>query len=230
VPTVNAAGEPAWPDNFDPGKKDRIPAITWATEHMLETVPADTLYFPPGLTVWRDTPPGLTCWVGVDPAGDGADATGIAAVALTPEGLHVPKATGWEGEAAQAPAQVARFVRELRDDGHTVGGVLFEANKGPWQFMVTETRQLVAPLTVQSEAPTLSKSERALPFTLWHQHNQLSLDPTLRGTTADTELHTFTVDEQTVTGHDDVFDAIMWAAGVATKGGQIRPTVPAQAA
>ena len=120
--------------------------------------------------------------------------------------------------------QVAKFVRELQADGHTVGGVLFEANLGPWQFMVSETRQLCAPVTVQSEPPTISKGERAMPFTLWQQLGQLSIDPVLRGSTIDTELHTFTVDEITVTGHDDAFDAAMWAAGVATKGTTIRPS------
>ena len=231
-PVINRDGTPAWPDKHDPGKQARTPSITWATEYMLETVPIDTVYFPPDRTIWRPTPKGQTVWVGVDPAGDGPDATGIAGVAMIPAddmspfgGLHTVNATAWTGPAAQAPLQIARFVRELRDEGHTVGGVLFEANQGPWQFMVTETAQLLAPLRVQSEPPVISKSERALRFTLWHQHQQWSADPRLRGTTYDTELHTFTVDEQTVSGHDDVFDAAMWAAGVATGGPLVRPVI-----
>ena len=56
VPIVNEDGEPNWPEVFDPELENRVPPITWATEYMLEAVPAGTLYFPPAQTVWRDTP------------------------------------------------------------------------------------------------------------------------------------------------------------------------------
>jgi phage terminase large subunit-like protein len=190
------------------------------------------LYFPPGLTVWRNTPPGRLVWIGVDPAGDGEDATGIAAVCLLPAddvspagSLHVVDAMSWDGAAADAPHTVAQFARRLQTQGHQVAGCLVEANQGPYQFFVRELRQLIAPVTVQSKPPTLSKSERALPATLFHQHGQLSIDPSLRGSTLDSELHTFSVSGLTVSGHDDAFDAAVWAMGVATKGFSIRPTL-----
>jgi len=233
VPVVDADGRPAWPDNYDPTRRDRVPAITWATEQLLETVPANTLYFPPDRTVWRPTPPARTVTVGVDPAGDGEDATGMAAVCrlpaddLSPLGsLHTVAARAWNGRAADAPTEVAAFCRHVAELGHRVGLVFVEANNGPWSFMVDEIAAKVAPIDVQFEAPVLSKAERALPFTLWQQLGQWSFDPALRGTEADTETHTFTVDQLTVSGHDDVFDAIMWAAGVETEGATVRPTVP----
>ena len=37
---------PNWPEVFDPELELRVPALTWATEYKLETVPAGTLYFP----------------------------------------------------------------------------------------------------------------------------------------------------------------------------------------
>jgi hypothetical protein len=121
------------------------------------------------------------------------------------------------------PMQVAAFVRRLQAAGHPVQGVLFEANAGAWQWPARETRDLLAPILVQTQPPKLSKGERAIPVTLWHAAGQFRMNPTLRGTVADSELHTFTMDEQTVSGHDDVFDAIVWAAGVATKGHTIKP-------
>lgn len=228
VPIVNDDGLPNWPEVFDPGLELRVPPLTWATEYKLETVPAGTLYFPPAFTVWRETPERLPVIVGVDPAGDGEDATGIGAVGQTPDGLHVVDAMAWNGSAADMPKQVAAFVRRLQAAGHPVEGVLFEANHGAWQWPARETRDLLAPIRVQTEAPKLSKGERAIPVTLWHKLGQFSMSPHLRGTVADTELHTFTVDEQTITGHDDVFDAIMWACGVVTRGHTVKPR-PVQA-
>ena len=127
-------------------------------------------------------------YVGVDPAGDGEDATGIAAVTQTPDGLHVVDAMGWEGPAADMPAQVAAFVRRLQKAGHVVDGVLFEANKGAWQWPARETRAMLAPIRVQTEPPRLSKGERAIPVTLWQRLGQFSMSPHLRGTTADMEV------------------------------------------
>ena len=111
----------------------------------------------------------------------------------------------------------------LQAQGHVVDGVLFEANAGAWQWPAREARDLLAPIKVQTEAPRLSKGERAIPVTLWQSAGQFSMSAHLRGTVADTEVHTFTVDEQTITGHDDVFDAIMWAAGVVTRGHTVKP-------
>ena len=130
----------------------------------------------------------------------------------------------WAGAAADMPAQVAAFVRRLQAAGHPVEGVLFEANGGAWRWPARETRDLLAPIRVQTESPRLSKGERAIPVTLSGTGSgSFAMSPHLRGTTADTELHTFTVDEQTITGHDDVFDAIMWSCGVVTRGHTVKP-------
>ena len=117
VPIRGRGGDPNWPEVFDPELELRVPALTWATEYKLETVPAGTLYFPPNLTVWRDTPERLPVIVGVDPAGDGADSTGIAAVGQAPDGLHVVDAMAWAGAAADMPAQVAAFVAGYKRRG-----------------------------------------------------------------------------------------------------------------
>lgn len=224
VPMLAEDGTPNWPEQYDPTLRDRVPAITLATEYDLQTLPPGQLYFPRHHTVWADTPERVRCWVGVDPAGDGEDATGLAAVALLPGvGLHVVDAMAWEGLASQMPLQVSAFVRRLQASEHSVAGVLFEANKGAWQWAAREVRDLLAPITVQAEAPTLSKGERAIPVTLWHQLGQFSLATHLQGSVADSQLHSFTMQEQTVSGHDDVFDAIMWAAGVATQGHTVKP-------
>jgi len=221
-PIVTDSG-PAWPETWDPTLPDRVPPIPWATEYMLQPLPPGALYFPPEQTVWRTVDPGVV-WVGVDPAGDGEDATGIAAVQLTKDGgLHVTDAMAWEGAAADMPMQVAAFVRRLEGAGHRPGGVLFEANRGAWQWAARETRALLAPIPVQTQAPKRSKGERAVPVTLWQRHGLFSMAPHLRGTDADVQLNSFTLDELTVSGHDDVFDAIMWACGVATKGHTITP-------
>lgn len=226
-------GNPSWPDNYDPTIRDRVPELTMATEYDLQPVPPGALLFKPDRTIWTPTPGPVACWVGVDPAGDGDDATGIAAITRLPPSevlpfgsLHVVDAMAWNGPASQAPFQLQAFCSRLTAAGHTVHGVLFEANKGPWQFMVREAAQLCAPIPVASEPPVTSKSARALPVTLWQQHGQWSMDVTLKNSTADLELHTFTISEQTVTGHDDVFDAMMWAAGVATQGHTARPIFP----
>jgi len=224
VPQLNDKGEPNWPEMFDPDARAQIPAITLATEYDLETLPPGELYFPERLTWWTDTPKQCRVWVGVDPAGDGEDATGISAVTLRPDvGLHVVDAMPWDGLASQMPLQTAAFVRRLEADGHTVAGCLVEANKGAWQWAAREIRDLLAPITVQAEAPKLSKGERAIPVTLWQQNGWLSVSPHLKGSVLDSELHTFTLSEQTISGHDDVFDATMWAAGVATKGHTVKP-------
>jgi len=225
VPVVNADGTPNWPAVYDPGLEGRVPPITFSTEYLLETLPEGTLYFPPGLTVWKEPPERLPVIVGVDPSGDGEDATGIAAVGLDAAGLHVVDAVAWNGSAADMPDQVAAFVRRLQAAGHPVHGVLFEANRGAWQWPARTVRELVAPVRVQTEAPRLSKGERAIPVTLWHKSGQVSMSPRLRGTPADSEFHSFTIDEQTVSGHDDVFDAVVWACGAVTKGHTVRPTV-----
>jgi len=224
VPMLNDKGEPNWPEMYDPDLRSSIPAITLATEYDLETLPPGELYFPARLTWWTETPKQCRLWVGVDPAGDGEDSTGIAAVTLRQDvGLHVVDAIGWDGLASQMPLQVAAFVRRLEQNGHTVAGVLFEANQGAWQWPARETRDLLAPITVQTAPPKLSKGERAIPVTLWHQNGWLSLSPHLRGSTLDSEMHSFTLSEQTLSGHDDVFDAAMWAAGVATQGHTVKP-------
>lgn len=224
VPMCDDAGSPNWPEQYDPSLRDRIPRITLATEYDLHVLPPGELYFPPADTRWVDTPAHSVCWVGVDPAGDGEDATGIGAVTFLPDGgLHVVDAMAWEGLASQMPLQIAAFVRRLHDQGHSVAGVLFEANKGAWQWPARETRDLLAPITVQAQPPKLSKGERATPVTLWHEHGWLSADPKLRGSVFDDQFHSFTLAEQTISGHDDVFDAVIWACGVATRGHTIRP-------
>ena len=228
VPIVDRdTGRPNWPQMYDPTLRDRVPAITMATEYDLEALPAGRLYFPPAQTRWVDTPDHVSVWVGVDPAGDGDDATGIGAVTLDHDiGLHVVDAMAWDGLASQMPLQVAAFVRRQQEAGHHVAGVLFEANQGAWQWPARETRDLLDPITVQTEPPRLSKGERAIPVTLWQQNGWLSLAPHLAGSVLDAQLHTFTLDEQTVSGHDDVFDAVMWAAGVATRGHTVKPPAP----
>ena len=227
VPYVNDKNECVWPAMDEPDLQESVPEIVWANEYMLDPLPPGSLYFPPARTWWVPTPKQCRVWVGVDPAGDGEDATGIAAITLRPDvGLHVVDAMAWDGLASQMPLQVAAFIRRQEQAGHMVAGVLFEANAGAWQWPANETKGLVAPITVQSKPPTLSKGERAIPVTLWQQHGWFSMSPHLRGTAADTETHSFTLAEQTITGHDDVFDAIMWAAGVATKGHSVKPPKP----
>ena len=225
APIVDDAGAPNWPEVFDPHLEGRVPPITWATEYLLHSLPTGTLYFPPALTTWADPPARSAVWVGVDPAGDGEDATGIAAVAVTDAALWVVDSMRWEGPAADMPQQVAAFVRRLQADDHPVQGVLFEANKGAWQWPTREVRGMLAPVLVQSEAATTSKGERAIPVTLWQKQGAFNMAPHLRGTNTDTEVHTFTMSEQTVTGHDDELDAIMWAAGMATQGHSVKPPV-----
>ena len=230
VPYVNEGGEAAWPSVHQPELEETVPEIVWANEYMLNPLPEGSLYFPPARTWWVPTPKQCRIWVGVDPAVDGEDATGVAAITLRPDvGLHVVDAMAWDGLASQMPLQVAAFIRRLEQNGHTVAGVLFEANKGAWQWPATETKGLVAPITVQTQPPKLSKGERAIPVTLWQQHGWFSMSPHLKGTVADTETHSFTLSEQTITGHDDVFDAIMWAAGVATNGHLRKPPTPRDA-
>lgn len=225
VPIVDAKGRPNWPEQHDPELVSSVPEITWATEYMLQALPPGRLYFPPDRTLWLPkVPKRLHVWVGVDPAGDGDDSTGIAAVALHPRyGLLVVDAMAWDGLAADMPLQVAAFVRRLQENEHRIGGVLFEANRGAWQWPAREVRGLLAPITVQTEAPRLSKGERCMPVTLWHKHDQLVVSEHLQGSTLDTQMHSFTLDEKTVDGHDDVLDAMVWACGVATKGHTIKP-------
>ena len=227
APILNEQGDPNWPEVFDPTLKDRVPPITWATEYQLQSLPTGTLYFPPAQTVWADAPAKCPVWVGVDPAGDGKDATGIAAVALTDSSLWLVDSMRWEGDAAQMPLQVHAFTRRLQAAGHPVAGVLFEANKGAWSWAAREVRNMLAPITVQAEPPTTSKGERAIPVTLWHKLGRFKMAPHLQGTNTDTEWHTFTMSESTVSGHDDELDSGVWACGLATKGHTISPPIEA---
>lgn len=218
TPIVDSEGVPAWPDTWDPSLPDNVTDDAWATEYLLNPLPSGSLVFPPERTRWVTLDPGrFLVWVGVDPAGDGADATGIFGVALTPYGLYVVDAEAYTGHSENMPETVGMFVRSLQAKGWKVGGVNVEAT-GMSTYATPRIRAQVAPIAVVTEPPLLSKLERAMPLTLWHKKDQVAFAEHLRGTIADVECHTWTRKGATVTGHDDMPDAFTWAAGLATKG------------
>lgn len=218
VPIVDGEGAPAWPDLFDPNLASSLPDDVYATEYLLQPLPLGSLVFPPDRTHWVDVQPGRhVVWVGVDPAGEGADATGIVAAALTEYGLYIVDALNYTGHAENMPETVGRFVRTLQTAGWKVGGVNVEST-GLSTFATPLIRAQVAPVSVVTETPRLSKLERAMPLTLWQREGRLAFAPKLRGTPIDVEVHSWTREGQTVTGHDDMPDAMVWACGLATRG------------
>ena len=217
VPIVSDDG-PAWSYNYDASLADRVTDDAWATEYLLNPLPVGSLLFPPDRTRWVTIEStGLECYVAVDPAGDGADATGIVAVCMTRYGLVVVDEMAYTGHAENMPEAVGMFVRGLQARKHRVVAVNVEA-VGGFTFALPRIRQQVAPITVVAEAPHLSKIERALPATLWHRNGHIAINSDLRGRALDVELHSWTRAGDTVTGHDDMPDAFVWAGGLATRG------------
>ena len=231
VPIHTAAGEPVWPDNYDPtlapdgDRPGGVPLITWWAEYMLSALPPGTVLFPDALTRWDALPPSsrFPLVVCVDPAGDGVDNTAAVAGCLTPRGVHFVDALSYDGSMMQAPDAVARFVRSLVAQGWQVRGVLVEG-VGAWEFFKRDLFSKLAPIRVSSEpAGQLSKVERALPFTRWHGLGLVSADPGLRGSMWDAEFHSFTEDGVTVTQHDDQLDAAVMVGAVLSSGWKIQP-------
>lgn len=222
VPYLDEEGVPAWPSMFDPDLERRTEDGAWANEYMLQPLPPGALMFPPDRTRWVPESDRGMVWIGVDPAGDGDDSTGVVAAMSTGAGLVIPDALQWHGHSEEAPMQIAAFVRRLHDEGFRVAGVNFEA-VGAFTFMANRTANLLAPIPVVYEVPRVSKQERALPMARWHKLGAVTVWDRLRGTALDVEMHTWTRDGYTVTGHDDMIDAAVWAAGAATSGWAIEP-------
>lgn len=220
-------GEPTWPDNYDPTLRARMPEITMATEYDMQPLPPGTLLFPPERTQWVDLPanPRWPVVIGVDPAGDGDDATAAVAVARVPRGLHVVDVLHWSGSMDEAPAECGAFVRRVSGHGWNIQGVTVEANKGAWRFFARDlANDLGGQPAVQTEPPVGSKVERALPLTVWHKAHAVSAAASLASGPFDVEFHSFTQSGVTVTGHDDLVDALVWAAAPLTNGWQHQPS------
>jgi hypothetical protein len=222
VPYLNAEREPAWPAMFDPELERRTEDGAWSNEYMLQPLPDGALMFSPDRTRWLPDYDRRTVWVGVDPAGDGDDATAAVAACSTADGLLIVDALQWRGHSEDAPAEIAAFIRRLTEDGWPVAGVNFEA-VGAFSFMANRTANLVSPVPVVFETPRQSKTERALPMARWHKMNAVQMLERLRGTPLDVEMHTWTREGYTVTGHDDLIDSAVWACGAATSGWSIEP-------
>jgi hypothetical protein len=225
VPIIDPDGVPAWPDLYDERLQSQTTDDSWATEYLLQPLPAGSLLFPPARTRWCTVAPTRQhpVWVGVDPAGDGADATGIVAVTLHQHTIHVVDAHAYTGVSENMPAAVGMFVRSLQAKGWKVAGINVEQT-GMSTFATPLIRADVAPVPVVTESPLKSKIERAMPLTLWHRVNALTISDHLHGSVLDSELHTWQrVTGATVTGHDDMPDALTWAAGLATRAWTVQP-------
>ncbi len=215
-------GVPAWPTMYDPELEGRTEDGAWANEYLLDPLPEGSLMFPPKRTVWRDdVEPGIV-WVGIDPAGDGSDATSATAARSDDHGVGVVDAFQWNGHMEDAPLELAAFIRRLIDAGHTVAGVNVEA-VGAWKFMANQIANNIAPIPVVYETPITSKTERGLQLARWHKMECVWMSEHLRGSVLDVEMHTWTREGFTVTGHDDAVDSFVWAAGAATFGWSQEP-------
>ena len=132
------------------------------------------------------------------------------------------------------PAQAAAFVRTCGTFG-TVVQVSVEA-VGGWEFAADQIAALLNAATDQRtipvvyESPTKSKVERALDMTVWHAAGAVTAHPDLRGSAWDTEFHSFTQEGATVTGHDDMTDATVWAGAILTNVWRTRPPTHARVA
>jgi len=215
VPYTDGEGVPAWPELYEPDLAASVPAIVMANEYDLNPLPPGSLVFDPAHTQWVETPDRCPVVVAVDPAGDGEDRTGIVAAALTPTGLHIVDALAYDGPAQNMPETVGRFVRQIAES-HDVLMVGVEA-VGGFVFALPLIRQACQPFTVKAETPHTSKLERALNLTLWHTASKLSMSPHLVGSDLDVEAHTWTLAGHTITGHDDMPDAMVWACALATR-------------
>lgn len=215
-------GVPAWPAMFDPELERRTEDGAWSNEYMLNPLPTGALMFDPARTRWVSDVGRGVVWVGVDPAGDGDDSTGCVAAMSGPDGVVLVDGLQWDGHSEDAPMEVAAFVRRLADDGWRVAGVNVEA-VGAFSFIANRIGNLVAPCPVMFEQPRVSKTERALPMARWHKQGAVLMLDRLRGSALDVEMHTWTREGYTVTGHDDMVDAAVWAAGAATSGWSIEP-------
>lgn len=224
VPYEDADGNPAWPGQHDPTRRQRTPAITMATEYDMNPLPPGTLLFPEEATAWRDVPAGpFPAVLAVDPAGDGPDATAAALVSLTERGLHVVDAIVFDGQMFDAPAAVVTMCERARGLGWEIAAGLVEA-VGVAKYV---TRELQRELwfTVTSETPRGGKIDRMLPLTVWHAAGAVSMAPHLKGTRFDLEVHSITQAGQTVTGHDDAPDVLAWACAPLTNGWRTEPPV-----
>ena len=192
---------------------------TWSTEFLLQSIPEGSLIFPPGRTRWTADEPGAGrgVWIGVDPSGGAADNAGIVAAHVGPTGLVIPAAECWKGRMEDTAGQVAAMIRRLTGAGWQVYGVNVEG-VGAWQYLANDIAATVAPIPVVTETPVVSKLERALPAAAWQKAGAVTLVDSLRGSLFDVELHSWTVAGDTVTGHDDMPDAFVWAGGAATGG------------
>lgn len=225
VPYVDADGQPAWSGTFDPDLEARTDDDTYATEYLLHPLPPGTLLFPPDRTRWqpRDAMPAMLVRVGVDPAtGDGSDRTGIVATGLAPGGIHVVDAVCWRGNGDDVPYEVAAMIRRLTEAGHTVDHVTVEA-VGAFKFAAKAIAAEVAPVQVTHGKPKVSKLERAQDLNVWHKNGGVTLAEELRGSDLDLEVHSWNRHGQTVTGHDDMPDALLWSARATTDGWKAVP-------
>ncbi len=229
VPIVDADGVPAWSVVDVEGRHRMSTDDAWATEFLLNPLPSGSLVFPPERTVWlRSAPTGLPVRIGVDPAADGSDRTAIVAVGAASAGLIVVDAELWAGPAQDAADRVAAMCRRLTEQGMVVQGVTVEA-VGAFTFLARDIAVKVAPIACGYEQPKIGKLERAGELTRWHRVGALAMTENLRGTEFATEVHTWTRDGLTVTGHDDGPDAMVWAAGAVTSGWRMQPPTDAAA-
>ena len=224
VPYVDGDGRPAWPAVYDDGLEDRTDDDAWANEYLLQPLPEGALLLPPDRTRWvpDSEVEGVIEMVAVDPAAAGDDATGIVAAGSTPVGIVFTDAVQWNGHPEDGPHKVAELVRRRQAAGNTVASVHVEA-VGAWRWYAKRVAELVAPIPVEYETPKVSKTERAVNLSRWQKRSAVWMAESLRGSPLDVELHTWTREGYTVTGHDDMADAAVWAAGAATLGWQHEP-------
>ena len=119
------------------------------------------------------------------------------------------------------------MAERLTSDGHTMVGVTVEA-VGGFKFLAKHVARAVAPIPVTYGNPKTGKLERAQELTRWHKREAVTWSEHLRGSELDVETHSWTRAGLTVTGHDDMPDALCWSARAATEGWRIQP--PADAA
>lgn len=221
---------PTWDEHTEErvaAKRGGVPAITWATEYLLEPVPEGSVLFPKRFTRWEALEAGATV-VGVDPSAGGADDTVAVAVRLVRDAdghpaLYVQDCQAWKQAGIGLPRDIAEFAR--RNNATTIS---VEAVAG-FAFLADEVAAEASPIRVVYEKPHLGKVDRALPATKWQSTRRMIFNPMLVGTNLDLEWHSFTVDGLTATGHDDHVDAAVWAMGLATSGWSVEPVAMAEA-
>ena len=229
-------GVPAWPDMFNPNLFERTADDVYATEYDLEPLPSGSLVFPPARTNWVRLAdfPRLTYRIGVDPATGEidtkgrSDRTGIVAAGLHAGGLWVPAAICWEGDGDETPGKVVELIDQLAKAGHVCDGVAVEA-VGGFRFVARRVAELVHPIPTAHGTPKDSKLVRAQDLNRWHKVDAVTFAEELRGTPLDVEFHTWNRRGQTVTGHDDMPDGLIWAGRAATDGWSVQPPQPAAA-